>query len=160
MYLLDANVFIEAYRRYYSFEVVPAFWEWLDQAHTDGRVASVRKVFEELTGRGDDLSAWAGARRPFFLDEDEKVLSSLTAAATWATSNSYRASAVSDFLESGDYFLIGHAHAHGHTVVTHERPAPDAVKSIKIPDVCGGLSVPYINAHTMLQREGARFVLG
>ena len=51
-------------------------------------------------------------------------------------------------------------HAHGHTVVTHERPAPNAVKKIKIPDVCGGLSVPYINTPTMLRRERARFVLG
>jgi hypothetical protein len=143
-----------------SFEVVPAFWDWLDQAHADGRVASVRKVFEELNGRQDDLSAWAGARRQFFLDVDERVLSSLTTTAAWATSNSYRASAVSDFLESGDYFLIGQAHAHGHTVVTHERPAADSVKKIKIPDACGGLSVPYTNTHTMLQREGVRFVLG
>jgi hypothetical protein len=30
----------------------------------------------------------------------------------------------------------------------------------KIPDVCNGLNVPYINTPTMLRREGARFVLG
>jgi hypothetical protein len=55
---------------------------------------------------------------------------------------------------------IGQAHAHRHTIVTHERPAPNAVRSIKIPDVCGGLDVPYVNTHTMLQREGVRFMLG
>ena len=137
-----------------------AFWDWLDQARVDGRVASVRKVLEEPNGRQDDLSTWAAARREFFLDEDDQVLSSLTAVSTWASSNGYRASAVTDFLDSGDYFLIGRAHAHGHTIVTHERPAPGSVKKIKIPDVCGGLSVAYINTPTMLRREGARFVLG
>jgi predicted nucleic acid-binding protein len=160
MYLLDANVFIEAHQQHYAFEVVPAFWDWLDQACTDSRVASVRKVFEELTGRDDELSEWVGARREFFLDADDQVVPSLTAASTWASSNGYRPSAVSEFLVSGDYFLIAHAHAHGHTVVTHERPAPGSVKKIKIPEVCGGLTVPYINTPTMLRREGARFVLG
>ena len=33
------------------------------------------------------------------------------------------------------------------------------MKKIKIPDVCGGLSVPYINTPTMLRLEGARFVV-
>ena len=92
------------------------------------------------------------------MDEDDQVLSSLTAVSTWAASNGYRASAVTDFLDSGDYFLIGHAHRH--TIVTHERPAPGSVKKIKIPEVCGGLSAPCINTSTMLRREGARFVLG
>jgi hypothetical protein len=63
-------------------------------------------------------------------------------------------------IAAGDDFLIAQAHAHGHTVVTHERPAPNAVKKIKIPDVCNGANVPYINTPTMLRREGARFALG
>ncbi len=33
MYLLDANVFIDAKNRYYGFDIVPAFWDWLQQAH-------------------------------------------------------------------------------------------------------------------------------
>jgi hypothetical protein len=81
------------------------------------------------------------------------VVPSFAAASAWASGNSYRPSAISEFLDSGDYFLIAQAHAHGHTVVTHDRPAPNTVKKIKIPDVCGGLSVPYV------RREGARFVL-
>lgn len=30
-FLLDANVFIEAYRRYYSFDIAPSFWELLEK---------------------------------------------------------------------------------------------------------------------------------
>ena len=31
VYLLDANVFIEAKNHYYRFEVCPAFWEWIER---------------------------------------------------------------------------------------------------------------------------------
>lgn len=27
-YILDANVFIEAHRRYYSFDIAPSFWNF------------------------------------------------------------------------------------------------------------------------------------
>ncbi len=67
----------------------------------------------------------------------------------------------SDGVKSAGERLLGvaQAHAHGHAVVT-QRPAPNAVMKIKIPDVCNGLNVPYPNTPTMLRREGARFVLG
>jgi len=44
-------------------------------------------------------------------------------------------------------------------LVTHERPA-DSVRKIKIPNVCVGMSVRYVNPFDMLRRERARFVLG
>ena len=37
-YLLDANVFIEAYKRYYAFDIAPAFWNNLALAAQDGLV--------------------------------------------------------------------------------------------------------------------------
>ena len=32
-YLLDSNVFIRAKNDYYDFDICPAFWDWLEQAH-------------------------------------------------------------------------------------------------------------------------------
>ena len=32
-YLLDANVFMEAHRRYYAFDLCPGFWECLLHHH-------------------------------------------------------------------------------------------------------------------------------
>jgi len=58
-------------------------------------VANVRKVYDELTGRKDDLSDWVGARR-FFLDEDDRVVPSFAAASAWASGNSYRPSATTN----------------------------------------------------------------
>ena len=55
------------------------------------------------------------------------------------------------------YFLVAHAHAHGMTVVTHERPG--ATKTVKIPDACAALDVRFVDTFAMLRREHARFVL-
>ena len=41
----------------------------------------------------------------------------------------------------------------------HERPAPQAVRKIKIPDVCIGLGVKCMSHFEMLRRGRARFVL-
>lgn len=56
-YLLDANVFIEAARRYYGFDLVPQFWEWIMAAHDRGLVMTVQKVADEIAP-GDDLHDW------------------------------------------------------------------------------------------------------
>lgn len=44
------------------------------------------------------------------------------------------------FLQVADYYLVAHALAHGHTVVTHEVAAP-SIKKIKIPNACIGVGV-------------------
>jgi hypothetical protein len=58
-----------------------------------------------------------------------------------------------------DYYLISHALANGHVVITHEVPA-NSVKRIKIPNACIGLNLRFMTPYEMLRRERARFVLG
>jgi hypothetical protein len=48
IYLLDANAFMEASRLYYSFDMVPAFWTWLQGGASSGRVASIEAVRREI----------------------------------------------------------------------------------------------------------------
>lgn len=57
-YLLDANVFIEAKRRYYAFDLCPGFWDCLVSHHQGDRIQSIDRVKQELE-RGDDLLQWA-----------------------------------------------------------------------------------------------------
>lgn len=158
MYLLDSDVFIQAKNLHYGFDFCPAFWGWLDREYASGLLASIEKVKDELKGVGDELADWAGERPDFFLAPDSQVLASLGAASEWAT-QSYDPAAVNTFLQVADYFLISHAHAHGFTVVTHERAAPLA-KKIKIPDACIGLGVKCVTPFEMLRTERARFILG
>ena len=70
----------------------------------------------------------------------------------------YEPAAVNTFLQVADYYLVAHALAHGHTVVTHEVAAPSR-KRIKIPNVCIGVNVKCMTPFEMLRVERARFVL-
>ena len=44
VYVLDANIFIEAKQRYYAFDVCPGFWEALVWHHGNGPIISVDRV--------------------------------------------------------------------------------------------------------------------
>jgi predicted nucleic acid-binding protein len=159
-YLLDANIFIQAKNLHYGLDFCPAFWEWLIRNNTAGKVFSIEKVGDELAAGADELSDWAAQRgAAFFLPPDATVLPALNQVSAWVSSNGYHPAAVNTFLQVADYFLVAHALAHGHTVVTHEVPAA-TTKRVKIPNVCIGLTVKTMSPFEMLRKERARFVLG
>jgi hypothetical protein len=159
-YLLDANVFIQAKNLYYGLDFCPAFWDWLIAHNTAGRVFSIEKVGDEVESGGDELATWAADRGAgFFIKPDAAMLPALGKVSAWATGQHYEPAAVSTFLQVADYYLVAHALAHGHTVVTHEI-ASTSTKRIKIPDVCIGLGIKCMTPFEMLRRERARFVLG
>ncbi len=158
-YLLDTDVFIQAKNLHYGLDFCPAFWDWLIRANSQDRVFSIEKVGDEIAAGEDQLSVWAGARGAgFFLRPDEALLPALSAVSSWATSKTYDQAAVGTFLQVADYYLVSHAYAHGHTVVTHEKPSSSS-KRIKIPDVCIGMGVKCMTPYEMLRVEHARFVL-
>ena len=153
-YLLDANVFIQAKNLYYGLDFCPAFWDWLIAHNTAGRVFSIEKA------GGDELATWAAVRGAgFFVNPDAAMLPALGKVSAWATGQHYEPAAVNTFLQVADYYLVAHALAHGHTVVTHEI-ASTSTKKIKIPDACIGLVIKCMTPFEMLRRERARFVLG
>ena len=159
-YLLDANVFIQAKNLHYGLDFCPAFWEWLIARNAAGQVYSIERVGDELAAGADELAAWAADRGPdFFLRPDPAMLPALRLVSSWATSQQYEPAAVNTFLQRADYYLVAHALAHGHTVVTHEI-ASTSVRTIKIPDACIGLGVKCVTPFEMLRMERARFVLG
>ncbi len=158
-YLLDANVFIQAKNLYYGLDFCPAFWDWLIAANTAQRVFSIEKVAAEIAGGGDELADWAEHRASgFFLQPDTEMLPALGTVSTWATGQAYEPAAVSTFLQVTDYYLVAHALAHRHTLVTHE-VASNTTKKIKIPNACIGLGIRCMSPFDMLRRERARFVL-
>lgn len=159
MYLLDANVFINAKRNHYRFDVCPGFWEWLDHAHEINVVASIEKVRSELVGTEDELSDWAQSRPDFFLDPDDGVVASMGGLSSWTYSQDFTSAARAEFLAAADYYLVAHAHAHGDVVITHERPAPEARRRIKIPDACDAFAVRWMSPFDMLTNESATFIL-
>ena len=157
VYLIDANIFIEANNRYYGLNFCPAFWDWLIIQNKAGKVASVEKVAEELLD--EKIKTWAEARgASFFLAPDGVVLDKLQIVSNWVKERYLESDERQKFLEGADYWLIAHALAHSHTVVTQER-ASDSPKRPKIPTVCDGLGVNCIDLYEMLRRGKAKFVL-
>lgn len=157
-YLLDANVFIQAKRLHYGFDFCPAFWDWIVAQNSAGSVYSIEKVGDELLAGGDDLATWTGGHAGIFLKPDTAVVASLQATSKWANAGGFDPAAVTTFLQVADYFLIAHAHAHGHVVVTHEIAAT-TIKRIKIPNACIALGIKVVSPFEMLRTEKARFVL-
>jgi len=159
-YLLDANVFIQAKNLQYGFDFCPAFWDWLTQAHGAGKLRSIRQVGDELTAGADELATWAeGLGDGFFVPTDAAVLGAAPGVSEWVVKQGFEPAAVNTFLQVADFWLIAAARAGRHVVVTHEVASP-TLKRIKIPNVCVGLGIEFVNPYQMLRKEHARFVLG
>ena len=158
-YLLDSNVFIQAKNLHYGMDFCPAFWEWLVNQNKAGNVFSIEKIADELAAGEDDLSQWARPRgADFFLPPDDALLDALQRVSQWVTTQQYASAAVSTFFQVADYYLVAHALAHNHVVVTHEVPS-DGTRKVKIPNVCIGLKIKFMSPYEMLRTERARFIL-
>ncbi len=159
-YLLDADVFIQARNLHYGLDFCPAFWDWLIASNRAGLVFSIEKVGDEIEAGGDELSDWVTQRGPgFFVKHDAVILPALGTVSGWAAGQNYEPAAVNTFLQVADFYLVAHALAHGHTVVTHEI-ASASTKKIKIPNACIGLGIKCMTPFEMLRHERARFILG
>lgn len=159
-YVLDANVFMSAKNLHYGLDFCPAFWDWLVHAGNTGSVFSIDKVADEIEAGQDDLSVWAKSHgHKLFRRTPSTLAPQLTQVSTWATGQQYTPAAINTFLQAADYYLLAHALAGNHVVVTHEIPA-NSPKRIKIPDACIGVGARFMTPYQMLRIEQARFVLG
>ena len=158
--LLDANVFIQAKNSYYSFDLVPAFWSWLQMQATAGALASIDLVYKELKEGSDELAQWVKARREaiFHVGSSSPVVAGHIASLyTWAQKEGYKEHTIRDFMDSADPFLVGAAASVGARVVTQETPAGNSRKKVKIPDACEHLGVLWEPTFDMMRSLGARF---
>jgi predicted nucleic acid-binding protein len=159
MYLLDANVFIQAHRRHYGFDFVPGFWHWLEIDSGTGMIASVHAVLDELTGE-DALAVWAKQHRAMFRPIDSRTQTVLHEVSEWAL-QAYAREFADEFLARADCYLVAFAKAHGCVVVTHEQPEDPRKKrkSVKIPDACRHFAIEWADPFMMLRDQRARLVL-
>jgi Domain of unknown function (DUF4411) len=167
-HLLDSDILIRAKNDHYAMDFCPAFWDWLIVGRKNGQVFSIRAVYDELAQapeeddeeEEDDLSKWVKSDgNCLFLPHDQPMADKMAVVALWANSQQYNPGAIATFLACADYRLVCYALAHGCTVVTHERSAPDSKHKIKLPDACAGVGVRCIKPFDMLRALGAKFVL-
>ena len=159
-YVLDTNVFIEAARRYYAFDIAPPFWESLVQNAANGRIYSIDRVKQELERGKDELTTWATSQfnDAFASTDEEDVIESYSEVISWVQAQEqFLDAAKADFAAVADGWLVAYAKAKGYIVVTHELPATDARSKVPIPNVCEALGVRYVDTFAMLRELGVRF---
>jgi len=159
-YVLDANVFIEAARRYYAFDLAPGFWESLIHNAAQGRIGSIDRVQQELKRGRDELAEWVDGAftHAFALTDEEEVIESYRAVMTWVQRQSqFSDAAMAGFASGADGWVVAYAKTKGCVVVTHELPAPDAKRKVPIPNVCQAFNVPFVDTFEMLRSLGVRF---
>lgn len=160
VYVLDANVFIEAARRYYAFDLAPGFWQGLIDYGEDGQVESIDRVKHELARGKDQLAAWANSNfsDAFVSTDRTEVIRGYADIIAWVESQAqYSDAAKANFASGADGWLVAYASIEGRVVVTQEVPAPDARRKVPIPNVCDTFSVTFVDTFEMLRTLGIRF---
>ena len=158
-YVLDANVFVEAARRYYAFDLVPRFWECLRKHAVDGRVLSIDRVKGELEQGNDELAEWVtrSFAEAFASTDDANVVEAFREIMAWVHSQDQFTDPVkTQFAASADGWLVAYARVHECTVVTHESFSADVKSKVKIPNVCKAFEVPWVDTFAMLRGLGAK----
>ena len=160
-FLLDANVFIQAHRLYYPFDVFPAFWGWIEQENAAGSIGSIKEVYDEIEDGNDPLAVWIKAldSEKWFLkcdDEDTQRYYAEIANEIMAGTH-YTQSAKAEFLTVADSWLIAKVRAMNLTVVTEERSNTQRRNKIFVPDICNMYNIPCINTIGLIRTLGGRF---
>jgi hypothetical protein len=152
-YILDASVFIEAHRRYYTLDLCPGFWDSIDYYGAQGTLASIDRVRDEIK-EGDRLDQWK-SKTPahFFLSTDTRdVVTAYREVIKWAQGeNRLLDAAKTVFAGDTDAWLVAYTKARSLTMVTEEVPAPNSKASVKIPDACRAFHIPFMNTFDMLR---------
>jgi hypothetical protein len=148
LYLLDANVLIDANRDYYPLNRVPEFWEWLVNAGENGNVKIPLEVYEEISDGNDELANWAKQeqiRKALLLQEEVDV-----SLVSYATDHGYASDLTDDeVVKIGrDPFLIAYAltDKDNRYLVTTEVSKPSRQRANRhLPNVCNDLGVKCYN---------------
>ncbi|HEV2352112.1 MAG TPA: DUF4411 family protein [Terriglobia bacterium] len=157
---LDANVLIEAHRKYYSFDLAPAFWAVIKEQGQKDVIKIPSEVFRELTEGQDELAEWAKEHRDggLFVEPDDQVQEEFREIASFVAGTYVEAEA-NEFLDGADPWVIAHAKRDMATVVTVETLVGPNSLRVKIPNICREFNVEYIDTFKMLRELEVSFVL-
>ena len=159
-YVLDANVFIQAKRRFYGLDFCPGYWQALIWHQRQGRLCSVDRVQAELKKGGDDLWNWAESQlgdAAFAKTSEAGVTETYAQMLAWVMSQSQFADAAkAEFQDVADGWLAAYAKANTSVVVTLEQYDPHTRNRVLLPNLCRAFDVPCITPFEMLRRLPVR----
>src|SRR5262249_44505300 len=112
-YVVDANVLMEAHRRYYRFTLCPGFWDCIAWQHKQGVLCSVDRVKSEIESGKDKLAQWAKKDCPksfFYATTDTKIGTWYGEIIAWVQGQTrYTPAAKAEFASGADGWLIAFA---------------------------------------------------
>ncbi len=157
LYLLDANVLIDANRDYYPIGRVDEFWEWLIHYGEQGNIKIPIEIYEELKAgkraeNDDELLKWINDNRiesALRLDEDVDV-----ELVRKVTEEGYADNLTDIEIETlgRDPFFIAYAlrNPKERSIVTTENSKPSKKRqNKKIPDVCKYFGIQPFNTYQL-----------
>lgn len=164
IYLLDTNVLIEAARRYYSFDIAPAFWTALLYYAEKGNLHSIDKVKDELKKGKDELAKWAEKEfnSYFHSTEKESIINNYKKIIQSIEDNQqYNKPAKEEFykFENADPWLVAFAMSlpEKYVIVTQEVFNRDVKNKIPIPNLCESMNIEYLDTFQMLRYLNFKF---
>lgn len=161
-FIMDSCSLIESKNRYYAFDICIGFWDFILEEFSQGRVISIKHVYEEINTGNDELSSWLkhNFNKINFIDcfDDSDVISNYIKIAEYVKAE-YKVNVADDFLReySADPWLIAQALAHGGCIITQERPKPSKSKA-SLYDICNYFGVQHLNIIEFLRIEKAMFI--
>ncbi len=149
---MDTDTLIQAKNGYYSFDIAPRFWEWLDEQYKRGRIYSSVLVCGELMAGNDRLAKWAKDRQHsgFFKKPGRKGQEAYREVVRYVSSGRYPQHQYAEFVRGADAWVIAQAKANSTKLVTMEKPGGEGTKKVKIPDVATALGVEVVDFFRML----------
>lgn len=154
LYLLDANVLIDANRDYYPLDRVPEFWGWLKFQGESDNIKVPLEVYEEITAGIDRLADHfkdPDTKAALLLDEDADIT-----LVQRVIEIGYASDLTEDEIEKigRDPFLIAYGMADNlnRQIVTTEGSRPSKKRANRhIPDICNDLGINSCNTFKLLR---------
>ena len=147
MFLVDTN-FLGTAEALYPEDVFPTFWRELERTLFTSDVFFHDEVDTELRRwKHPRLQWYLNKVQPSqVLESDADELLTYEKVTSWAVyHHTYKQSAATTFLHAADSWLVASASRHGYIIVSNEKPAPNSVSKIKIPDAAAAFQVECVN---------------
>ena len=148
MFLVDTN-FLGTAETLYPEDVFPTLWRELERTLFTSDVFFHSEVDAELGRWKHPRLNWYSkhVQRPSqILLPDSDEINAYREVTGWAVNHpTYNQSAATTFLNAADSWLVASGARHGYTIVSNEKPAPNSVSKIKIPDAAAAFQVECVN---------------
>lgn len=159
-FILDANTFIQAHRRFYAFDICPGYWDSLIWHQRHGNLCSIDRVADELRRGDDELSRWAIeslGETAFMPTNDAETVARYADLIIWVQAQTqFLDYAKEQFAQVADGWLVAYAKRTAGTVVTLEEFDPNVRRRVPIPNVCRAFDVDFITTFEMLRSLNIR----